>query len=804
VRSALAMRVRSEWRRRWPWLVALTLLVGLVGATVMTAIAGARRSTSTVPRFLDFSETPDVLALFGDESFTGSRALLRLPEVEEGERVAAFLMFPERGYIGWGASVDGKIPYEFARSRVIRGRIPPPESPDEVALPEPVASLLHVDVGDVFRLYAPSGSQLDCMLTEGGEQVPGCEFLERAFDGENVNVEVLDGPELQLRVVGITRSPLDVAGRPRDVTFAFLPPGFYDRWHDLMAYRAGVALRYRPDVDDAAFEAAAERAVPADRIADFANVTRGREELQSTVDVLGTGLLAFAAAAGLVGAVAIAQALAHQAQFGVGERVVLRALGGSRLLVLLDAFIVLVPVAIVGALLAVGGAILASNWMPIAFARRVEPNPGVDVDWVVVAAGAFTTIILTFLLAGLAAFVAAQRARRAAANPRRRISVPIVGTSRPPAWLGLRFATDPGRGRTPVPVRSALLGVVVGVGGVVAVGAFGAALDRLDDEPQRYGIDWDATFGLADSPELASARADAMAADPDVTGLAQAWIGLRARVEGVSYSSVAFDSRKGGLTPAVVSGRVPRGADEVALGGRTLRRIGAHVGDHVTVETRQMRVVGQALFPPTADAYPMADGALMTFDAVESLHLLENSDAASPAALVRIAPDADRNAVFARLQRVSHSPPEPNVRPAEVDRLQQLESLPNLLGLFLLLVGLLAVGHALIATVRQRRAELAVLRALGLTAGQTRRTVSWEASTICVVGTIIGIPLGLLAGRIAWGVVARAYGLADDMAVPTLVLALALPVGVLLGNVVAWWPSRRAARLSPAVILRSE
>src|SRR5437762_104147 len=33
------LRARSEWRRRWPMLCALTLLVGLVGAVVLTAAA---------------------------------------------------------------------------------------------------------------------------------------------------------------------------------------------------------------------------------------------------------------------------------------------------------------------------------------------------------------------------------------------------------------------------------------------------------------------------------------------------------------------------------------------------------------------------------------------------------------------------------------------------------------------------------------------------------------------------------------------------------------------------------------------
>ncbi len=46
----------------WPGLVALVLLVGLAGAAVLTAVAGARRTASAYPRFLVASRASDVLA----------------------------------------------------------------------------------------------------------------------------------------------------------------------------------------------------------------------------------------------------------------------------------------------------------------------------------------------------------------------------------------------------------------------------------------------------------------------------------------------------------------------------------------------------------------------------------------------------------------------------------------------------------------------------------------------------------------------------------------------------------------------
>ena len=54
----------------------------------------------------------------------------------------------------------------------------------------------------------------------------------------------------------------------------------------------------------------------------------------------------------------------------------------------------------------------------------------------------------------------------------------------------MRFALDSGRGRTAVPVRSALLGAVLAVALVVATLTFGSGLQSLVSHPALYGWDW--------------------------------------------------------------------------------------------------------------------------------------------------------------------------------------------------------------------------------------------------------------------------------------------------------------------------
>ena len=80
--------------------------------------------------------------------------------------------------------------------------------------------------------------------------------------------------------------------------------------------------------------------------------------------------------------------------------------------------------------------------------------------------------------------------------------------------------------------------------------------------------------------------------------------------------------------------------------------------------------------------------------------------------------------------------------------------LPIVLGIFLALLAIGAVGHALATAVRRRSHDLAVLRALGMTQWQCRWVVVTQATVLALVGLIFGVPLGLAVGRSVWRLVA--------------------------------------------------
>ena len=91
--------------------------------------------------------------------------------------------------------------------------------------------------------------------------------------------------------------------------------------------------------------------------------------------------------------------------------------------------------------------------------------------------------------------------------------------------------------------------------------------------------------------------------------------------------------------------------------------------------------------------------------------------------------------------------------------LQGVNSLPLALALLLTLLAIGTVAHALITSVRRRGRELAILKAIGFVPRQVRATVAWQATTIPGTSLIVGLPLGIVAGRLAWTLLASQFGI---------------------------------------------
>ncbi len=121
------------------------------------------------------------------------------------------------------------------------------------------------------------------------------------------------------------------------------------------------------------------------------------------------------------------------------------------------------------------------------------------------------------------------------------------------------------------------------------------------------------------------------------------------------------------------------------------------------------------------------------------------------------------------------------------------------------LIALVGVGNTLSLSVLERTREQALLRALGLTKGQLRRTLAGEAVLVASVAIVLGIPLGLLYGFAgAATLIGRAVDGAMAYGVPFGTLALVAGVALVAGLLASVLPARRAVRVKPAAALAEE
>jgi ABC-type lipoprotein release transport system permease subunit len=115
-----------------------------------------------------------------------------------------------------------------------------------------------------------------------------------------------------------------------------------------------------------------------------------------------------------------------------------------------------------------------------------------------------------------------------------------------------------------------------------------------------------------------------------------------------------------------------------------------------------------------------------------------------------------------------------------------------------------AVAHALFTGVRERAKELAVLRALGVTARQAGASVTWQAIVTAVIAVVAGVPIGVLVGRRVWRAISDELSFVYVGPLATAVLAIAAAACLLACLLLAIYPARGTARRPITETLRQE
>jgi putative ABC transport system permease protein len=378
------------------------------------------------------------------------------------------------------------------------------------------------------------------------------------------------------------------------------------------------------------------------------------------------------------------------------------------------------------------------------------------------------------------------------------------------------------------PVRTLLsaLAIVVGVAFVCAALTFTNSMRGAADSLSSAAYDGtDAVVtaktafepgmdSFAQMPTLPASALDRLQSAPgvdvavgDITDTAQIIGGDGKPLGDGPYFGSGFDARTPGaeeLTPfRLDEGRWATGPGEVVIDQASAEKEDVALGGSVEIatrgEARRFDVVGIATFADVK-SIGTATFAIFDLDQAKTLFAKDGYD--------RILVAGDRSGRAAAAGDGTQV-----VSAAADDRfdLDGLSSFVDILRTILLafagvalVVGAFTIFNALSIAVAQRTRELGLLRMVGASRRQVRRTVLLEALAIGLGASVVGVGIGLalahgldaLFTSMGLGLPMSALSLSGSTVVP------ALLVGTLVTLVAAMLPARRATKVAPVAALR--
>lgn len=820
---------RATFRLRWGGYLAIVLLIALLGGVAMAAIAGARRTQSSFPVYAASTNPSDLggivsvlnPAIGGNTGYDPKliATIARLPyvtHVESGTGLDVLPLGPlaariDKAFVvsaGNGLGTPDGLNFSQDRLSVVQGRMADPRRAGEIVMATQVAQQLGLHVG----ARIPIG-----VYTNAQTNLP-------AFGTSKVRPI----RRITVTLVGTVIEPRQLIEDDVDnsQSLAYFTPAFTRPFLSCCVNYSEAGIQVRGGSRHVAAVEREVKAVLPKAFPAFSGASDTLGKAQRAIKPESIALGVFGAIAALAALLISIQVIGRQVRMGSNDTETLRALGADLAMTSAETLIGILGAVLAGSLLGVGVAVALSPLAPIGPVRPVYPDPGVSFDWTVLGAGVAVLVVGLGAVA-VALVVRASRHRivgrrgrgergsgaaRAAANS----GMPV------PAVVGIRFALEPGAGRNAVPVRSAILGTALAVIVVVTAVTFGDSLDTLVSHPNLYGWNW--STALASGNVIPGHHAtELLSRDRYVRAFSSAYFD-DLTIDGQTVP--VMGQRPGaGVQPATLTGHTLQGPDQVVLGAVTLAQLHKRIGDTVEVTSgagpaRQLTVVGTATMPtigngsgphlemgtgalipaaliPAAAKNPFNVPAAVTGPPVIFIDLKPASGAAGSRSLQKMTGPLTNQFNFG----VAISPV---LRPAEIVNYRSMGTTPAILGAALGAGAAVALALTLVASVRRRRRDLALLKTIGLSRRQLGAVVAWQSSVAVAIGTVVGVPLGIVAGRSLWQLFANEIHAVPIPSVPALSIALIAGGALVLANIIAFFPGRIAARTPTALLLRAE
>lgn len=809
-------RFRSEFRAHWTGYLGLVLLIGLVGGLALGGVAAARSTQSAFPAFLASTNPSDIDINFGQYDPTFLKRVGELPGVTSLEPYVSLNMLPVNSHgrpnfnnsFGDLETVGILHTLYVTQDKItmVSGRMLDHRHPNWVVINRFAADQLGLHVGQREHVGIFSNAQL----------------------GTNPDPTVPAQRELTLTIAGIGIFSDEVVQDDVDrLPRVLISPELSDQLANCCGSYAWIGVQLKGGAAGVQPFLHTYHAHFPNKPIDYFHITsvdEGQAEQSVKPEALALGV--FGLIAGMAALIIAAQLIARQVGNSSQDREVLRLLGADPLDTTLDGLLGIVGSIVLGSLVAAAVGVALSPLAPFGPVRDVESQHPIHFDWTVLTLGTAALLAVVLTMAVVFSFrdAAHRVSSRRPPRPSRLVAAAESVGFPPPVTTGIRFALEPGRGRNAVPVRSTIVGTVLAVTVVVASLTFGNSLTTLITHPTLYGWNWnyilESNAGYGAAPGPITNRL--LNSDHDVAGFTGGYYSFLT-INGQSLP-VLGESPGGAVQPSLLSGHGLEASNQLVLGTESMEELHEHLGDSVEVDYggqhKKAVIVGTATMPTVGVGHglhlSMGTGALLDYKLIpSSVRDIQGEGIGPNVYFIRLKPhhnsaDAERtlSKIANEISNASNDSGGVMVysvqHPAQIVNYRSMGSTPELLAGALAVGAISALGLTLWASVRRRRRDMALLKTLGFTGRQLASVVAWQATISAGIGTIIGVPLGIVVGRALWVLFARELYAVPHPTVSVPTVALVVIFALVLANLVAAVPGLRAARTPTALVLRSE